>query len=126
MVARLRPEAAGDVVMVSLVLEAVLRLRRAPQQSAQLQAFAVVVLTAGFPTTTQVIEATRRGARDVLRKESLPFELRPVVEAALQSAEQRRLANDSIPHLPAMDGRVNMIGISRPLQEVFKIVGRVA
>ena len=87
---------------------------------------AVVVLTAGFPTTTQVIEATRRGARDVLRKESLHFELRPVVEAALQSAEQRRLANDSIPHLPAMDGRVKMIGISRPLQEVFKIVGRVA
>ena len=31
---------------------------------------AVVVLTAGFPTTSQIIEATRRGARDVLRKES--------------------------------------------------------
>lgn len=87
---------------------------------------AVVVLTAGFPTTTQIIEATRRGARDVLRKESLPFELRPVVEAALQSTEQRRLAGDSIPNLPAVDGRVKMIGVSRPLQEVFKIVGRVA
>ena len=87
---------------------------------------AVVVLTAGFPTTSQIIEATRRGARDVLRKESLPFELRPVVEAALQSSEQRKQAEDSIPSLPATDGPVKMIGISRPLQDVFKIVGRVA
>ncbi len=87
---------------------------------------AVVVLTAGFPTTSQIIEATRRGARDVLRKESLPFELRPVVEAALQSSEQRKQAQDSIPSLPATDGPVKMIGISRPLQDVFKIVGRVS
>ena len=29
---------------------------------------AVVVLTAGFPSTSQIIEATRRGALDVLRK----------------------------------------------------------
>lgn len=87
---------------------------------------ALVILTAGFPTTTQIIEATRRGARDVLRKESLPFELRPVVEAALQNAEQRRRADDSIPAQPATEGRVKMIGISRPLQDVFKIVGRVA
>jgi len=87
---------------------------------------AVVVLTAGFPTTSQIIEATRRGARDVLRKESLPFELRPVVEAALQSSEQRKQAEDSIPSLPATDGHVKMIGNSRPLQDVFKIVGRVS
>ena len=87
---------------------------------------AVVVLTAGFPTTSQIIEATRRGARDVLRKESLPFELRPVVEAALQSSEQRKQAEDSIPSLPANDGPVKMIGVSRPLQDVFKIVGRVS
>lgn len=87
---------------------------------------AVVVLTAGFPSTTQVIEATRRGARDVLRKESLPFELRPVVESALQSSEQRRQADDTVPSLPAVEGPVKMIGISRPLQDVFKVVGRVA
>ena len=58
---------------------------------------AVVVLTAGFPSTSQIIEATRRGALDVLRKESLSFELRPVVEAALQNIEQRKQANDSMP-----------------------------
>ena len=30
----------------------------------------LVILTAGFPTTGQIIEATQRGAHDVLRKES--------------------------------------------------------
>ena len=87
---------------------------------------AVVVLTAGFPSTSQIIEATRRGALDVLRKESLSFELRPVVEAALQNIEQRKQANDSMPSLPDAEGPVPMIGVSRPLQEVFKIVGRVS
>jgi DNA-binding NtrC family response regulator len=87
---------------------------------------AAVVLTAGFPTTSQIIEATRRGALDVLRKESLSFELRPVVEAALQNIEQRKHADDSLPNLPDSEGPVQMIGVSKPLQEVFKIVGRVS
>ena len=87
---------------------------------------AAVVLTAGFPSTSQIIEATRRGAQDVLRKESLPFELRPVVESALQNLEQRRQAHDNVPALPDSDEPVKMIGVSRPLQEVFKIVGRVS
>ena len=87
---------------------------------------AVVVLTAGFPTTSQIIEATRRGARDVLRKESLSFELRPVVEAALQNIEQRRHADDNMPSLPDSEGPVQMIGVSRTLQDVFKVVGRVS
>ena len=54
----------------------------------------LVVLTAGFPTTGQIIEATQRGAHDVLRKESLAFELRPVVESALQTREERRSAGE--------------------------------
>ena len=87
---------------------------------------AAVFLTSGFPSTSQIIEATRRGAQDVLRKESLPFELRPVVESALQNLEHRKQAHDNIPALPGSDGPVKIIGISRPLQEVFKIVGRVS
>jgi DNA-binding NtrC family response regulator len=86
----------------------------------------LVVLTAGFPTTGQIIEATQRGAHDVLRKEALAFELRPVVESALQTREERRSAGEPAAELPKQDGRVKMIGISRALQEVFKLVGRVA
>lgn len=97
-------------------------LGRILQQSPQ----TLVILTAGFPTTGQIIEATQRGAHDVLRKESLAFELRPVVESALQTQEDRRSAGQPDPELPKHDSRVKMIGISRALQEVFKLVGRVA
>jgi DNA-binding NtrC family response regulator len=97
-------------------------LGRIMQQSPQ----TLVVLTAGFPTTGQIIEATQRGAHDVLRKESLAFELRPVVESALQTQEDRRSADQPAAEMPKHDGRVKMIGISRALQEVFKLVGRVA
>lgn len=86
----------------------------------------LVALTTGFPTTSQIIEATQKGAHDVLRKESLSFELRPLVESALQMYEQRASANESNAELPQPDSRVKMIGVSRPLQEVFKLVGRVA
>ncbi len=86
------------------------------------------VLTTGFPSTGQVIEATQKGAHDVLRKEALPFELRTVVESALQIAEDRRTAGEAAdPHpQPAADGRIKIIGMSRALQDVFKVVGRVA
>ncbi|RPJ34638.1 MAG: sigma-54-dependent Fis family transcriptional regulator [Verrucomicrobiaceae bacterium] len=97
-------------------------LVRVLQQSPQ----TLVVLTAGFPTTGQIIEATQRGAHDVLRKESLAFELRPVVESALQTREERRSADQLPAELPKHDSRVKMIGVSRALQEVFKLVGRVA
>lgn len=86
----------------------------------------LVILIAGFPTTSQVIEATQRGAHDVLRKESLAFELRSVLESALQLSEDRRSADTSSAVHPAHDGRVKIIGVSRALQDVFKIVGRVA
>ncbi|MFK7911550.1 MAG: sigma-54-dependent transcriptional regulator [Akkermansiaceae bacterium] len=86
----------------------------------------MMILTAGFPTTAQIIEATQLGAQDILRKESLTFELRPVVENALQAFEQRRTANDAGSIGQTIDGRVKIIGNSRPLQDVFKIVGRVA
>ena len=86
----------------------------------------LVILTTGFPSTGQVIEATQLGAHDVLRKEALPFELRPVVENALQMVEDRRAADQPDAEMPTLDGRVKIIGISRALQDVFKIVGRVA
>ena len=86
----------------------------------------LVILTAGFPSTGQVIEATQRGAHDVLGKEALPFELRQVVESALQTADERRSAEPPAAEMPTLDGRVKIIGVSRALQDVFKIVGRVA
>jgi DNA-binding NtrC family response regulator len=86
----------------------------------------LVILTDGFPTTSQVIEATQQGAQDILKKESLTFELRPVVENALRAVEQRRSAGQSETTATGQHGKINIIGNSRALQDVFKIVGRVA
>ncbi|MGJ8724345.1 MAG: sigma-54-dependent transcriptional regulator [Roseibacillus sp.] len=86
----------------------------------------VTILLAGFPSTSQIIEATRLGARDVLRKESLNFELRLVVESAFQIIGNRRTADQPKQKLPAADARIKMIGQSRIIQETFKLVGRVA
>ncbi len=85
----------------------------------------IVILTAAFPTTGQIIEATQQGAHEVLRKEALAFELRGVIEAALQLVDQRR---DSSPNEDERQdvGKNAIIGISRPLQDVLKVVGRVA
>ncbi|BCU79273.1 sigma-54 dependent transcriptional regulator [Luteolibacter sp. LG18] len=114
-----------DVVIAAISLEpfdGLELLTQIRQQSPQ----TLVILTAGFPTTGQVIEATQRGAHDVLRKEALPFELRPVVESALQTLEDRRSAEEPVADVPTVDGRVKIIGVSRALQDVFKMVGRVA
>jgi DNA-binding NtrC family response regulator len=92
----------------------------------QISPSTLVILTTGFPSTGQVIEATQRGAHDVMRKEALPFELRPVVESALQTADDRKSAEQPAAEMPSLDGRVKIIGVSRALQDVFKIVGRVA
>jgi DNA-binding NtrC family response regulator len=86
----------------------------------------IVVLATGFPTSHQIIEATHRGALDVLHKESLTFDLRPVVEAAFQSIEHRRAAPEQTAEAPPPESRTRMIGASRALQEVLKMVGRVA
>lgn len=87
----------------------------------------LVILTGGFPSTAQIIEATQLGAQDILKKESLTFELRPVVESSLQAIEQRRNAGDPTKRpKTSLDSRIKIIGNSRALQDVFKIVGRVA
>ncbi len=55
-----------------------------------------------------------------------PSSFRPVVESALQTVEDRRGAVQPVTELPSQDGRVKIIGVSRALQDVFKLVGRVA
>lgn len=87
----------------------------------------VVIITASFPGTAQVIKATQQGAHDILRKESLVFELRSVVESAWQVIEgRRRNAGEHKQVMPDAGGRLQVIGISRAFQDIFKTVGRVA
>ncbi|MGJ8694911.1 MAG: sigma-54-dependent transcriptional regulator [Verrucomicrobiaceae bacterium] len=118
-------KAQVDLVIADLKLEPFSGLELLGQIRSQSPS-TIVVLTGGFPTTSQIIESTQRGAHDVLKKESLPFELRHVVESALQTIDQRREAGESNREAPGLEGKNTIIGVSRPLQNVLKIVGRVA
>jgi len=86
----------------------------------------VTILYTHAPSTAQIINATQQGARDVLRKESMTFDLRSAAESALSISESLRSSLEKKTEVPKVDGRVKMIGVSRPIQGVFKTVGRVA
>lgn len=90
---------------------------------------AMVILTGNVSSTNAVIESMRLGAFDVLRKESINFELRPVAERALQSAEEMKLAadrTDSGSITPPQPSGDLIIGRSPAMQDVYKMIGRVA
>jgi two-component system, NtrC family, nitrogen regulation response regulator GlnG len=84
----------------------------------------MVVLCTSFPPTNAVIEAMKLGAFDFLRKESLTYDLRPVVESALRSREASRAENPVSE--PVADLSDVMIGQSPAMQGVFKMIGRVS
>lgn len=90
----------------------------------------IVVLVSAFPSNTLVIEATQNGAHDIIPREALTFDLRRVSEEALATAEGRKAANkepeEQAPLVPVADGKVRIVGQSQALQNVFKVVGRVA
>ncbi len=88
---------------------------------------AMVVLTTGFPPTSGVIEAMKLGAFEFLRKEALPYDLRPVVEDALRASEKVASTPDAVPPNPSRDpSNETIIGTSIAMQEVFKMIGRVS
>jgi DNA-binding NtrC family response regulator len=87
---------------------------------------AMVVLTTGFPATSAVIEAMKLGAFDFLRKESLPYDLRPVVEEALRASEEVQTTHDTPLPIPNSEPGETIIGTSIAMQEVFKMIGKVS
>lgn len=88
---------------------------------------AQVILTTAFPPSSAVIEAMRLGAYDVLRKESLPYDLRPVVEEALKAGEEIKSTSASAAESNKADGPdETIIGRSSAMQSVFKMVGRAS
>ncbi|MGI9244761.1 MAG: sigma-54-dependent transcriptional regulator [Verrucomicrobiales bacterium] len=87
----------------------------------------MVLLNTGFPPTSAVIEAMRLGAFEFLRKETLTFDLRPIVDNVLRSQAEIRATPEAAPTDPANDpAREKIIGSSIAMQEVFKMIGRVS
>lgn len=87
----------------------------------------LVILTSSFPNAAQIVQATQQGAHDILKKESLTFELRGAVENAWQIIDGRKNAENETSSLSKLQsGKSQVIGISKAFQDVFKLVGRVA
>lgn len=87
---------------------------------------ALVILMSAFGTTQSVIESMKLGAFDYLRKESLPFNLKPVVDAALTAQAEMRVATAFKPQLTVEQYQDSLVGQSPPMQQVFKMIGRVS
>jgi len=87
---------------------------------------AMVILFSANSTTSQVIDAMRLGAYDVLPKEKLQYELRTVVESALSAVEVRRTTRAMVTQAPADSIQETIIGRSSAMQDVFKLIGRVS
>jgi two-component system nitrogen regulation response regulator GlnG len=87
---------------------------------------AIVVLTSAFGTTQAVIESMRLGAFDFIRKETLPFTLKVVVDAALKAQAETKAATAFKPQLTVEERQESIVGKSAGMQQVFKLVGRVS
>lgn len=87
---------------------------------------AMVLVSGAFGTTQHVIEAMKMGAFDYVRKEQLPFNLKIVVDAALKAAAELRSASAFKPRLTVEQHEDDIVGQSDAMQQVFKMIGRVA
>jgi DNA-binding NtrC family response regulator len=87
---------------------------------------AIVVLSSAFGTTQLVIESMKLGAFDFIRKETLPFNLKVVVDAALKAQAEMRTATTQKPQLTVEEHQDSIVGKSVAMQQVFKMVGRVS
>jgi DNA-binding NtrC family response regulator len=86
----------------------------------------LVILTSAFGTTQTVIESMKMGAFDFIRKETLPFNFKMVVDAALKAQAEMRTATTFKPQLTVEEHQDSIVGKSAAMQQVFKMVGRVS
>lgn len=87
---------------------------------------AMVIVNSAFGTTQAVIETMKLGAFDFVRKEQLPFNLKIIVETALKVHAEQQSASAFKPQLTIEQHQDEIVGQSEAMQQVFKMVGRVA
>jgi two-component system response regulator PilR (NtrC family) len=116
---------APDLVLCDILMPDGNGLDLLREINAQPSAPAVVMMTA-FTSTKTAIEAMKLGAYDYLAKPFDVDELKVVVHKAL---EKRRLAEENVYLKGELAGRYgfkNLIGRSARMQQVFKLVERIA
>lgn len=84
----------------------------------------VIIMTA-FGTTETAIEATKLGAFDYILK---PFDIPDILKLITQALEASRFMRSrvEIDILPKTSSHEVIIGQSKPMQEIYKAIGRVA
>jgi two-component system response regulator AtoC len=84
----------------------------------------VIIMTA-FGTTDTAIEAMKLGAYDYITK---PFDLNDILDLAEEAIEAGRLMREvvSYPRSPETESSRRIVGSSRKMQEVYKMIGQVA
>lgn len=87
---------------------------------------ALVIIVSAFGTNQNVIEAMKMGAFDFVRKEQLPFNLKIVADSALKASAELKAANTFKPVLTVEQHQDEIVGKSDAMQQVFKMIGRVA
>ncbi len=89
----------------------------------------VIVMTA-FTTTRHTIEAMKLGAYEYFTKPPNMDKMRQSIEQAIRDAESRRATTDggaaAVPATERVDDSDNLIGSSPAMQQVYKMIGRVA
>jgi DNA-binding NtrC family response regulator len=87
---------------------------------------AMVIIISAFGTNQNVIEAMKVGAFDFVRKEQLPFNLKIVVDSAFKASAELKAANTFKHVLTIEQHQDEIVGRSDAMQQVFKMIGRVA
>ena len=87
---------------------------------------AMVIITSGTGSNHGVIESMKLGAFDFVRKEQLPFNLKLIVDSALKERAEMQAASPFKPVLTIEEHKDEIVGKSEPMQQVFKMIGRVA
>src|SRR5215813_1637782 len=85
----------------------------------------VVIMTA-YATIQTAVEAMRSGAFDYLQKPFTNEEARQHVDRALQHFQLQQENRNLRDQLVSRYGMSNIVGVSHAMQEVFRIVERVA
>ena len=124
---RLVREHAPDVVLMDVRLPDISGLD-AFQQIQAIDARIPVIIMTAFAKTETAIEAMRRGAFE--------YFVKPVDLGKLRSTLDRALETSRLSHVPALLGEEGLeedsanvdriVGMSPPMQEVYKLIGRVA
>ncbi|MFH1898516.1 MAG: sigma-54 dependent transcriptional regulator [Candidatus Desantisbacteria bacterium] len=90
---------------------------------------AIIIMMTGYSTVENAVQAMKQGAFDYISKPFSPDELSVRVEKALEKRQliwENRCLQQLIEVLPQLEGKYYIIGKSKKMQEIYRIIEKVA